>query len=132
MNKKGIFFTTLSIILVSIVIIAFVATTQNRTQDAIEINNIRVETASSFVNFLEETQFQRALETSTNYALSSFSNYIEDNKNYLPEGNVSIALFEAVIGVPCGDTTSYNFLSKKPSEILNYQPGVTQGVCDNV
>ncbi len=117
MNKKGLFFTVISIVLVSIILIAFVTTTQNRTQDIIDITSLRVETADSFVKFLERTQFERAVKTSINYALSSFSSYIDDNKNnpatsnrgYLPENNVYYSLFKAVLGVECNN--DYDFLS---------------------
>lgn len=116
MNKKGLFFTVTAVVLISILIITFVLTTQNRTQDIIEINSLRVETANSFVNFLDDTQFERALSTSTTYALSSFSSYIEENKVYLQE-DVTLALTKAVLGISC-DRVVYDidFINRKPDE----------------
>jgi len=126
MNKKGLFFTVISVVLISIVIIAFVTTTQDRTQDEIEITSLRIESADSFVKFLEKTQFERAVKASTVYSLSSFSRYIEDNDDYLPERNVYFALFKSVLGVECGQ--DYDFLSAELKQSMN-NPESKQGIC---
>ena len=69
MNKKGFIFTFISVVLISVIVLAFLIQYTSRTRVNIESVNTEVETMNSFVKALNNDYFSRALEISTNQAI---------------------------------------------------------------
>ncbi|AJF62234.1 MAG: hypothetical protein QT11_C0001G0076 [archaeon GW2011_AR20] len=83
-NKKGIVFTFIVVILLSIVIIIFLINVNNRFQTKIQTVNVKVETLNSFVKNLNSTYLPDALGASSNQAIISLLDY-ESNNSYAPD-----------------------------------------------
>tara|TARA_Y100000034_G_scaffold88501_1_gene106241 strand:- start:1478 stop:2458 length:981 start_codon:yes stop_codon:yes gene_type:complete len=71
MNKKGFIFTFISVVLVSVIVLAFLIQYTSRTRVNIESVNTEVETFNSFVKALDNDYLGRALEVSANQAILS-------------------------------------------------------------
>lgn len=71
MNKKGFIFTFISVVLISVILLAFLIQYTSRTRNDIEIRSTQVETMNSFVKLLNEDYFPRAIEISGNQAILS-------------------------------------------------------------
>ena len=59
MDKKGIYFTTISVILVGIVILSYAVYNLNRTRDIVDLNSVRIETMNSFFKLLQDKEFEK-------------------------------------------------------------------------
>jgi hypothetical protein len=86
MNKKSVVFTFITVILLSIIIIAFLVNIHNRTQTRTEIINVKVETLNSFVKNLNSSYLPNALRTSSNQVMFSLLDY-ESNNTYVSDIN---------------------------------------------
>jgi hypothetical protein len=82
MNKKGFIFTFISVLLVSVIVLAFLIQYSSRTRVNIEKVNTEVETMNSFVKSLNNDYLPRALEISGNQAILSLLRHMELNGIY--------------------------------------------------
>ena len=79
MNKKGFIFTFISVILVSVIMLAFLIQYTSRTQAEIEMTNTEVETINSFVKSLNNDYLPRALRVSGNQAILALLHCMDTN-----------------------------------------------------
>ena len=77
MNKRGFIFTFISVILVSVIMLAFLIQYSSRTRVNIERINTDVETMNSFVKNLNNDYIPRAIEVSGNQAILSLLDYMD-------------------------------------------------------
>jgi len=83
MNKRGFIFTFISVILVSVIMLAFLIQYSSRTRVNIERINTDVETMNSFVKNLNNNYIPRAMEVSGNQAILSLLDYMDENDKYV-------------------------------------------------
>jgi len=86
MNKKGIVFTYISLLLLIVLLLLFSIYTKSRTKFEVEMTTIAAENMDRFIHTLEEDYFPAALESSTTQAIFSLENIIGNKSDYL-EGN---------------------------------------------
>ena len=118
MNKKGFIFTFISVILISVIVLAFLIQYSSRTKINIERTNTEVETMNSFIKSLNNDYMPRAMEISGNQAVLALlncmdseveCNYIEgylDNEG-TPETKIRDVLYSG----------SYN-IGENPMELM--------------
>ena len=87
MNKRGFIFTFISVILISVLVLAFLIQYTSRTGVNIEKTNTEVETMNSFVKSLNNDYLPRVMQVSGNQAILALLNYTSEQKEYLGEGN---------------------------------------------
>lgn len=85
LNKKGIVFTFISVVLVSILIIAFLINIDNRSKNNIQVTNVKTETLNSFVKSLNSSFIPDALKVSSNQAMISLLDYESNESIYIQD-----------------------------------------------
>ncbi len=83
MNKRGFIFTFISVVLVSVLMLAFLINYTSRTRTDIERTNTEVETMNSFVKSLNNDYLPRALQTSGNQAILALLHHMSVSDNYM-------------------------------------------------
>ncbi len=83
MNRKSVVFTFITVILLSIIIIAFLVNINNRTQTSIQTSNVKVETLNNFVKDLNSSYLPDALRASSNQAMLSLIDYESNKSSYI-------------------------------------------------
>ncbi len=87
LNKKAIVFTFISVILVSILIIAFLININNRSKSNIQVTNVKTETLNSFVKSLNSSFIPDALKVSSNQVMISLLDYESNKSIYINDIN---------------------------------------------
>ncbi len=82
-GKKGVFFTLIAVLVVSVLIIAFSSNENFTSKNRVPTISSRVKTSSNFVRNLEQSYIKASLQTSSHNALNSILLYIERNRNFL-------------------------------------------------
>ena len=93
MEKKGFVFTFISILFVSVILIAFLIQVTNVTRVKTEESRVKVETVNSFLRSIEKNQINSALKTSTTRSLEAMTNCIIEQgkgKNSLYKDPVNV------------------------------------------
>ena len=85
MNKRGFIFTFISVVLISVLMLAFLIQYTSRTKTDIERTNTEVETMNSFVKSLNNDYLPRALEISGSQAIHALLNYTGDREQYITQ-----------------------------------------------
>lgn len=83
MNKKGFIFTFISVVLVSVILLAFMIQYTSRTKVNIEKTNTEIETMNSFVRSLNDDYLPRALKISGNQAILALLHRMSVNDMYM-------------------------------------------------
>ena len=97
MNKRGFIFTFISVILVSVIMLAFLIQYTSRAKTEIEKTSTEIETMNSFVKSLNEDYLSRTLEISGNQAILALLQYMNEHDNYLEQGTAKDYIINAVI-----------------------------------
>jgi hypothetical protein len=82
-GKKGVFFTLIAVLVVSVLIIAFSSNENFTSKNRVPTISSRVKTSSNFVRNLEQSYVKSSLQTSSHNALDSILLYIEYNRDFL-------------------------------------------------
>jgi len=77
MNKKGVFFTFMAILVVGVLVLAFSSDIYVTSKNEVPVVKSRVKTADSYLRNLESSYLKRSLYTSSYNALNSLILYIE-------------------------------------------------------
>src|SRR3989344_8356071 len=85
MNKKGFVFTFISVVLISVIVLAFLIQYSSRTSVNIERTNTEVETMNSFVTSLNNDYLPRAIRASGNQAILALLQKIDVDQQYLDD-----------------------------------------------
>lgn len=80
LNKKGLVFTFIAVILLSVLMLAFLVNINNRVQTETQTLNVKIETINSFVKSLNSSYLPDALRSSSNQVMLSLLDY-ESNKS---------------------------------------------------
>lgn len=96
MNKKGIFFTIVSILAVTILFVAFTSKEYVTGIDRTPVMKDRIMKSDNFVRNLEDSYLERVLRFSSYMALRALSLYIENQSKFFNTTNFDCA-FETVV-----------------------------------
>ncbi|MBI3051066.1 hypothetical protein HYY74_01275 [Candidatus Woesearchaeota archaeon] len=94
-GRKGIFFTLIAIMLMTILTIAFAPQEQVTHKDRVATVNLRVDTANDFVKRLKYSYMEESAETSGRHALLALVQFI-NRTTYLPDYNAVNTTFVEV------------------------------------
>ena len=97
-NKKGIFFTFMSILLVIALMLAFSSDVYITSKNRIPVVKSRIKTADNYLKSLEGAYLKRALYVSSYSAMESLTSYINQTTGLLiNEAELNIKFKEAVL-----------------------------------
>ena len=97
-NKKGIFFTFMSILLVTVLMLAFSSDVYITSKNRIPVIKSRIKTADNYLKSLEGAYLERALYVSSYSAMESLTSYINQTTGLLMnEAELNIKFKEAVL-----------------------------------
>ena len=97
-NKKGIFFTFMSILLVTVLMLAFSSDVYITSKNRIPVIKSRIKTADNYLKILEGAYLERALYVSSYSAMESLTSYINQTTGLLMnEAELNIKFKEAVL-----------------------------------
>ncbi len=97
MNKRGIFFTFIAIMLVGFIIVAFSSQTFVTLKDKVPITKSRVQTADDYLKNLKFAYLERSLIHSSIAALKTTALYVNSTGNYLNNRQELNDIFEEVL-----------------------------------
>ncbi|MDD5086347.1 MAG: hypothetical protein PHV16_01215 [Candidatus Nanoarchaeia archaeon] len=86
-GKRGVFFTLIAVLVVSVLVIAFSYNENFTSKNRVPIISSRVKTSSNFVRDLEESYIKASLQTSSYNAINSILLYIENYRTFEGLGN---------------------------------------------
>jgi len=90
MNKRGIVFTFIAVILLSILILMFLIQSNKKTELEITKSSVQTTTLNSFVKSLKTEYIPRAIEVSSNQAILALLDYMEKNQRFLLNSEIDI------------------------------------------
>ncbi len=97
-NKKGMFFTFMSILLVTALMLAFSSDVYITSKNRIPVIKLRIKTADNYLKSLEGAYLKRALYVSSYSAMESLTPYINQTTGLLiEETELNIKFKEAVL-----------------------------------
>ncbi|MBU4492864.1 MAG: hypothetical protein KKA61_00675 [Nanoarchaeota archaeon] len=96
-NKKGMFFTFMSILVVGVLVLAFSSDVYVTSKDKVPVVKSRIKTADSYLRNLEGSYLKRSLYTSSYNALNSLILYIIEEDDFLADENDLNAKFKEVL-----------------------------------
>ena len=107
-GKKGVFFTFMAILVVSVLVLAFSSDVYVTSKDKIPVLKSRVKTADNYLRNLESSYLERSLYTSSYNALNSIILYINktdflDNEDDLNDKFKEVLLSGTIEGTDLGD-----------------------------
>ncbi len=83
-SKKGLFFTLISVLIVTVLILGFSSRTNTSTVQDIPVVETRVEVADDYVHRLNEFYLERALFVSSYWTLEALSLYEKETGTFFP------------------------------------------------
>lgn len=97
-NKKGMFFTFMSILLVAALMLAFSSDVYITSKNRIPVIKLRIKTADNYLKSLEGAYLKRALYVSSYSAMEPLASYINQTTGLLmKETELNIKFKEAVL-----------------------------------
>lgn len=97
-NKKGVFFTFMSILLVAAIMLAFSSDAYITSKNRIPVIKSRIKTADNYLKSLEGAYLKRSLYVSSYSAIESLTSYINQTTGLLiNEAELNIKFKEAVL-----------------------------------
>lgn len=96
-GKKGVFFTFMAILVVSVLVLAFSSDVYVTSKNKIPVIKSRVKTADNYLRNLETSYLERSLYTSSYNALNSIILYIIYEDDFLVSENDLNAKFKEVL-----------------------------------
>lgn len=96
-NKKGMFFTFMSILVVGVLVLAFSSDVYVTSKNRVPVVKSRIKTADSYLRNLEGSYLERSLYTSSYNALNSLILYIIEEDDFLADENDLNAKFKEVL-----------------------------------
>src|SRR3989344_1214973 len=82
MNKKGLFFTFITIMLLTVLLIAFLAKTGNTASSNIQQSQSKIKSVNSFVKNFDDIS-EKALQASSKQVIIASQNYSLNNQQYI-------------------------------------------------
>ncbi len=96
-SKKGVFFTFMAILVVSVLVLAFSSDVYVTSKNKIPVVKSRVKTADNYLRNLETSYLETSLYTSSHNALNSIILYIVNQTNFLIDENDLNLKFEEIL-----------------------------------
>jgi len=96
-SKKGVFFTFISILIVSILVLMFSSDVHFTSKNKIPVIKSRVKTADNYLRNLETSYLKTSLYTSSYNALNSILLYITNQNDFLIDENDLDSMFEEIL-----------------------------------
>ncbi|MFH1209839.1 MAG: hypothetical protein V1663_03550 [archaeon] len=119
MNKRGIVFTSIAIILVSIIIIVFLIQANKKTEIEITKSTVQTDTLNSFVKSLKTEYIPSAIRISSDRALLGLIDYI-DREDYLTNVNTDFNKSLLSGKGPDNGNLQYMFEVDENNQEINY------------
>lgn len=130
MNKQGVVFTVIVVILLSVILLTFLINVENRANIKIKETTVEAETLNSFVSTLNNQYLPLSLRTSSNQVILALLDYLEDKNAasdvdvFLTDSDINSIFKEALIdgnyvdGTPL-DLMTIDGVSYKINDVLN-------------
>ena len=115
MNKKGAFFTILSIFVSVMLIAMFTYQNQFPVDSDVEINTLRITFFHDFNNDLKNSYLERALYVSIYNALDDAAFYVKSNSFFSSDSDIETFLDTCLKGInsDCGTDASFSYWADK-------------------